>query len=115
MEKQTSNEPSNAERELDLRQSIAKSLFLGNILEENLFPFPGIDPEDLPFIFERMFVASRYQAVRPHGSGLGLTIVSELANGMGGAVVADSVPGRGTRVTVTLPRNGSGWESPVPT
>ncbi|MCI5065169.1 acyl-CoA dehydrogenase family protein [bacterium] len=32
--------------ELDLEASVAKSLFLGNIIEENLFPFPKIEAEE---------------------------------------------------------------------
>ena len=32
--------------ELDLEASVAKSLFLGNIIEENIFPFPEIEPEE---------------------------------------------------------------------
>jgi len=65
---------------------------------------PGIDPEDLPRVFERLYVAQRYRAVRPEGSGLGLSIVHELVTAMGGAVEVSSQPGRGTTVTVRLPR-----------
>ncbi len=64
---------------------------------------PGIDPADLPYVFERLYVAQRYRPVRPEGSGLGLTIVKELVDAMGGSVAVDSTPGRGTAVTVTLP------------
>ncbi len=65
---------------------------------------PGIDREDLPRVFERLYVAQRYRAVRPEGSGLGLSIVHELVNAMDGTVVVSSEPGRGTTVTVRLPR-----------
>ncbi len=65
---------------------------------------PGIDAEDLPRVFERLYVAQRYRAVRPEGSGLGLSIVHELVTAMGGAVEVSSQPGRGTAVTVRLPR-----------
>lgn len=65
---------------------------------------PGIDPEDLPRVFERLYVAQRYRAVRPEGSGLGLSIVRELVAAMDGEVGVSSQPGRGTVVTVTLPR-----------
>jgi len=64
---------------------------------------PGIDPEDLPRVFERMYVARRYAAVRPYGSGLGLSIVHELATAMGGRASATSTAGQGTEVAVTLP------------
>jgi len=65
---------------------------------------PGIDAEDLPRVFERLFVAQRYRAVRPEGSGLGLSIVHELVTAMDGAVAVSSEPGRGTTVSVRLPR-----------
>ena len=65
---------------------------------------PGIDPDDLPRVFERLYVAQRYRAVRPEGSGLGLSIVRELVDAMDGAVGVESEPGSGTTVTVTLPR-----------
>ncbi len=64
---------------------------------------PGIDPADLPRVFERLYVAQRYRPVRPEGSGLGLTIVKELVDAMGGTVDVTSAPGRGTTVRVTLP------------
>ena len=66
---------------------------------------PGIDPEDLPKVFDRLYVAQHYRAVRPEGSGLGLSIVKELVTAMGGAVAVDSRPGHGTAVIVRLPRS----------
>ena len=52
-------------------------------------------------------VFDRFES-RPHGSehrgaGLGLSIVKSLAELHGGAVTLESAPGRGTRVTLTLP------------
>ena len=63
---------------------------------------PGIDREDLPHVFERLYVAQRYRPVRPAGSGLGLAIVKELADAMGGEVAVASTPGVGTTVTVVF-------------
>ena len=67
---------------------------------------PGIDPEDLPGVFDRFSVAQRYRPVRPEGSGLGLSIVNELVEAMGGRVAVESALGAGTTVTVDLPRGG---------
>ncbi len=64
---------------------------------------PGIDPEDLPHVFERFYVARKYREVRPEGSGLGLSIVARLVEIMGGSVAAESEPGVGTTVTVQVP------------
>ena len=62
---------------------------------------PGIDPEDLPRVFERLYT-SRRQPGRKVGTGLGLAIVRELVSAMGGQVsVAGTVSG-GTRFVVTL-------------
>lgn len=63
----------------------------------------GIDPEDLPHVFERFYVARRYREARPEGSGLGLSIVARLVEAMGGRVGVDSRPGEGTTVTVEIP------------
>ena len=65
---------------------------------------PGIDPEDLPHVFERLYVAQRYRPVRPEGSGLGLSIVKELTAALRGSVVVESDLGSGTRVVVEIPR-----------
>jgi two-component system sensor histidine kinase BaeS len=64
---------------------------------------PGIDPEDLSHVFERLYVAQRYRPVRVEGSGLGLSIVSELVDAMGGAIEVESALGHGTTVLVKLP------------
>jgi signal transduction histidine kinase len=65
---------------------------------------PGIAAEDLPRVFDRLFV-SRPNGDRPAGSGLGLAIVAELVSAMGGSVRAESPlgPQGGTRMVVTLP------------
>ena len=62
---------------------------------------PGIDPEDLPHVFDRLYTSDR-RPTRQIGSGLGLTIVKELVDAMHGAIRVDTSPS-GTRFTVTLP------------
>lgn len=64
---------------------------------------PGIDEEDLPRVFERLYVAQRYRPVRPEGSGLGLSIVKELTSAIGGTVTVASALGEGTTVVVVIP------------
>lgn len=61
----------------------------------------GIEPGDLPHIFDRHYVGG-HRTVRKEGSGLGLSIVKGLVERMGGQVAADSKPGRGTTITVRL-------------
>jgi len=67
---------------------------------------PGIDPEDLPHVFERLYVAQRYRAIRSESSGLGLSIVKELADAMNGTADVTSTPGDGTTVSITLRPRG---------
>lgn len=59
----------------------------------------GIAPEDLPRIFERFQKGSNSR-----GSGLGLAIARKLALAHGGDIGIESTPGKGTEVTVALPR-----------
>lgn len=56
---------------------------------------PGIDPADLPLLFTKFGRASGGEV---HGGmGLGLFIVKELVEDMGGTVGVESEPGRGSR------------------
>ena len=59
---------------------------------------PGIDPGDLPRVFDR-FVKSADSG----GVGLGLAIARSLVQAHGGTITADSQPGRGTTMRFTLP------------
>jgi two-component system sensor histidine kinase MprB len=61
---------------------------------------PGIDDEDLPYVFDR-FYRSRAARGLP-GSGLGLAIVRQVAQAHGGTVVAEHAEGGGTRVVLSL-------------
>lgn len=69
---------------------------------------PGIPADELARVFDRFYQIDRGAAARAGGSGLGLSIVAELASAMGGAVRAASPvspdPARpGSRFVVTLP------------
>jgi two-component system sensor histidine kinase BaeS len=59
----------------------------------------GIPPQDLPHIFDRFT-----KSADSGGSGLGLAIARRLVEAHGGAITAESAPGHGTTVTVTVPR-----------
>jgi two-component system OmpR family sensor kinase len=63
---------------------------------------PGIDPDDLPRVFERLYT-SRRQPGRNVGTGLGLAIVRELVTAMGGRVDVGPTAEGGTRFVVALP------------
>jgi len=61
----------------------------------------GIDPDDLPHIFERFYRADRARSQQ--GTGLGLSIAYTLAEQLGGRITAESVPGEGSTFSVWLP------------
>jgi signal transduction histidine kinase len=67
----------------------------------------GIDPEDLPHIFERFRQANGQGRTRA-SVGLGLYIVRSLVNAHGGRVWAESKLGEGTTFTIALPRRSPG-------
>jgi signal transduction histidine kinase len=74
----------------------------------------GIDPAELPRIFDRFFRGSRASEARGSGSGLGLAIVRSIVEMHGGAVSVESRLGGGSTFTVTLPPQppASGSEPP---
>lgn len=64
----------------------------------------GISPEDLPHIFQRFFQGDRSRAhTNGEGSGLGLSIISELVRIRGGEIRVESRLGEGTTFTMTIP------------
>lgn len=67
---------------------------------------PGIDPEDLPHVFDRFYRADKSRTRTTGGSGLGLAIVRSLVELHGGTVSVESKPGEGTCFTVSLPLTG---------
>ena len=62
---------------------------------------PGIAPADLPHVFDRFYRAPSARGVP--GSGLGLSIVRQVAERHGGTVRAEAAPGGGTLIRLWLP------------
>jgi signal transduction histidine kinase len=73
----------------------------------------GIDPVELPRIFERFFRGSRANEARGSGSGLGLAIVRSIIDMHHGTIAVDSRLGAGSRFTVLLPRDPRTDEAPA--
>jgi signal transduction histidine kinase len=63
----------------------------------------GIEPADLQHVYESFYRSAAAKASGEIGTGLGLSIVKQLVSKLEGTIAIDSVPGRGTTVTVRLP------------
>lgn len=62
---------------------------------------PGVDPHDLPHVFDRFYRSA--DARGAPGSGLGLAIVRQVVESHGGSVTAGNADGGGAVFTVRLP------------
>ena len=63
----------------------------------------GIEPEHLPYLFERFYRVDSSRARATGGTGLGLAIVKQMVEAHGGQIVVESQSGKGTCFTFTLP------------
>ena len=61
----------------------------------------GVTPADLPRLFDRFYRTDKSR--RAGGSGLGLSIVRQVAELHGGSATAEPAQPKGLRITVTLP------------
>ncbi len=71
---------------------------------------PGIAPGDQEMVFQRFWRGRAGEAAGERRSGLGLTIVRQIAEAHGGEVKLVSAPGVGSTFAIWLP----GREVPVP-
>lgn len=75
----------------------------------------GIEPADLPRLFELFVQGQRHEDNTHGGLGIGLALVHRVVSLHGGRVEAASDgPGRGATFTVTLPRGGAEGAGPAP-
>ena len=64
---------------------------------------PGIEPTDLPHIFEPFYRGRKARADQSRGAGLGLSLVRRIVEAHSGAVTVHSDPGQGSCFTLHLP------------
>lgn len=64
---------------------------------------PGIDPRDLPHIFDRFYRGDASRARATGNTGLGLAIARAIVEAHAGAISVESTPGVGTLFRVALP------------
>jgi signal transduction histidine kinase len=64
---------------------------------------PGIPASEVPHLFEAFYRGRRAREQQIRGSGLGLSLVQQVAREHGGRVEVDSSPGRGSIFSIVLP------------
>ena len=64
----------------------------------------GIQPEDLPYVFERFYRGEKSRSRATGGAGLGLAITRGIILAHGGEIRVESTPGEGTRFIFVLPK-----------
>ena len=94
------NAARHARSRVELRVSAGEADVRLEILDDG----PGIDPDDLPQLFEPLFRADRTRNSATGGAGLGLAIVRRLTAAHGGSVHAENRPEGGACFTVRYPR-----------
>lgn len=65
----------------------------------------GIDPKEIPRIFERFYRVDKARSRNSGGTGLGLAIVKHLMEAHGGGIDVKSQKGHGTTFEITFPRS----------
>ncbi len=65
----------------------------------------GISPDNLPKVWKRFYKVNEARALSKEGAGLGLSLVKEIVEHMGGRVWAESTPGQGSTFGFSLSIN----------
>ncbi len=73
----------------------------------------GIPPEEVPRIFDRFYQVDQSSTRAFRGVGLGLSLVRDLVQHLGGGVEVDSVVGQGSCFTVRIPLRHPRLAAPV--
>ncbi|HEY1676725.1 MAG TPA: response regulator [Candidatus Sulfotelmatobacter sp.] len=63
----------------------------------------GIPPQEIPHLFDRFHRVPNTRSRTHEGTGIGLALVHELVSLHGGSIGVESIPGRGTTFTVSIP------------
>ena len=66
----------------------------------------GMSEEDIRKATEPFYMADKSRSRKAGGAGLGLSLCLEIAKCHGGSLSIESAPGKGTKVTVLLPKGG---------
>ena len=66
---------------------------------------PGIQPSEVPKIFEKFYQIDPAKTGQVRGFGLGLFYARQFVRDHGGSITLESTPGQGTTATISLSRN----------
>jgi signal transduction histidine kinase len=64
---------------------------------------PGIPASEVPHLFDAFYRGRRARERQVRGSGLGLSLVQQIAREHGGRVEVETSPGKGSRFSIVLP------------
>jgi heavy metal sensor kinase len=84
---------------VDLTSSLAPGVAVIEVSDTGI----GIQPVDLPHVFDRFFRADKARTRVSGGAGLGLSIVKAICSAHGGSITVQSTEGVGTVVHIELP------------
>lgn len=73
----------------------------------------GIDPADLPLIFDPYYRAQFSDTQTRRGAGLGLTLVQQIVASHGGKIEVESTPGAGSTFRLLFPRRPAAERQPL--
>lgn len=100
--------PQGGQVELAIREEAAEAGEPGRIRVIVSDTGPGIEPQHLPYIFDRFYRTDEARSRNSGGAGLGLAIARGLVAAHGGTIEAESIVGQGTSFIVRLSRSMTG-------
>jgi signal transduction histidine kinase len=84
--------------EIALNYSVRGEFVLITIQDQG----PGINPDDLPYIFDRFYKGKTKKSIPDNGHGIGLSVARKIVLAAGGNIQADDQPKTGASISIKL-------------